>query len=92
MRSIANGKDGTNILPQIDISAAHSWEFPSNPPPRKYQIDIAEKALFNNTLVVLPTGLGKTLIAAVVLRNFNRWYPKGTLVFMVSFENFFRFL
>jgi ERCC4-related helicase len=30
-----------------------------------------------NTLVWLPTGLGKTLIAAVVMYNFHRWYPTG---------------
>jgi len=32
--------------------------------------------------VVLPTGLGKTFIAAVVMYNFYRWYPKGKIVFM----------
>ncbi|MCL5437992.1 MAG: DEAD/DEAH box helicase [Candidatus Thermoplasmatota archaeon] len=34
---------------------------------RKYQISIAEKAALKNTLVVLPTGLGKTVIAAAVV-------------------------
>jgi len=34
--------------------------------PREYQIRIAESALRGNTLVVLPTGLGKTIIAAMV--------------------------
>lgn len=27
-------------------------------------------------------GLGKTFIAAVVMYNFYRWYPKGKVVFM----------
>jgi ERCC4-related helicase len=34
-----------------------------------------------NTLVSLPTGLGKTLIAAVVMYNYYRWFPTGKVVF-----------
>jgi ERCC4-related helicase len=34
--------------------------------PREYQLDLYEKALVSNTLIVLPTGLGKTVIAALV--------------------------
>jgi len=30
--------------------------------------------LFNNTLIVLPTGLGKTFIASVVMLNYSRWF------------------
>jgi ERCC4-related helicase len=33
--------------------------------------------------VALPTGLGKTMIATVVLYNYWRWYPRGKLVFVV---------
>ena len=36
----------------------------------------AQTALLTNTLVCLPTGLGKTLIAAVVMHNFARWFPE----------------
>jgi Fanconi anemia group M protein len=32
-------------------------------------------SLFQNTLVTLGTGLGKTLVGAVVLYNFYRWWP-----------------
>lgn len=32
--------------------------------------------------VVLPTGLGKTFIAAVVMYNIFRWYPNGKIIFM----------
>jgi Fanconi anemia group M protein len=32
--------------------------------------------------VCLPTGLGKTFIAAVVMYNFYRWFPSGKVVFM----------
>lgn len=39
---------------------------------REYQYRMARTALLANTLVCLPTGLGKTLIAAVVMFNFHR--------------------
>jgi len=39
-------------------------------------------ALTTNSLVCLPTGLGKTLIAAVVMKNFHRWFPQGKVVFL----------
>jgi Fanconi anemia group M protein len=49
---------------------------------REYQRSISKMALFNNTLVCLPTGLGKTFIAAVVMFNFYRWFPTGKIVFL----------
>lgn len=52
------------------------------PQVRLYQRTIIEKALFANTLVSLPTGLGKTFIAAVVMWNYYRWFPTGKIVFM----------
>lgn len=55
---------------------------------RKYQFDIAQKALYSNALVCLPTGLGKTLIAAVVIHNFYRWFPKGTPKISTIHEQF----
>lgn len=33
-------------------------------------------------MVSLPTGMGKTLIAAVVMFNFYRWFPRGKVCFM----------
>lgn len=60
------------------------WIYPvdDNYPKRQYQIEISEVAVSYNTLVSLPTGLGKTLIAAVVLYNFYRWFPTGKVIFM----------
>jgi hypothetical protein len=43
---------------------------------REYQWSIAWAAISRNTLACLPTGLGKTHIAAVVMYNFYRWFPQ----------------
>ncbi|XP_069805797.1 Fanconi anemia group M protein [Dendropsophus ebraccatus] len=69
-------------LPGFDLLAGSVWIYPTNFPVRQYQYDMAHAALLHNTLVCLPTGLGKTFIAAVVMYNFYRWYPSGKIVFM----------
>ncbi|KAG2385511.1 hypothetical protein C9374_003326 [Naegleria lovaniensis] len=69
-------------FPQIDMDAAKTWIFPTNIAERAYQFKICEKALFVNTLVCLPTGLGKTLIASVIMYNFHRWFPTGKIIFI----------
>ncbi|KAL5008399.1 hypothetical protein ScPMuIL_013980 [Solemya velum] len=69
-------------LPGFDKCAGKLWIYPTNYPVREYQFHIVEQALFKNTMVTLPTGLGKTFIAAVVMYNFYRWYPQGKVVFM----------
>nr|XP_023019452.1 Fanconi anemia group M protein [Leptinotarsa decemlineata] len=66
----------------FDLQAGQSWIYPTNYPVRDYQYNIIQKALLKNTLVSLPTGLGKTFIAAVVMYNYFRWYPQGKVVFM----------
>ena len=65
-------------------NAAQHWIYPvmDKYPIRQYQVEITESALFSNTLVSLPTGLGKTLIAAVVLYNYWRWFPTGQVLFL----------
>lgn len=68
-------------LVDIDEEAAKTWIYPVNVPLRDYQLAITKTALFSNTLVALPTGLGKTLIAAVVMYNYFRWFPEGKIVF-----------
>jgi MoxR-like ATPase len=57
--------------------AAKTWVYPAGVSERAYQLSIIRTALLNNTLVCLPTGLGKTLIAAVVMHNFSRWFPEA---------------
>ena len=46
-------------LPGFDNEAGATWIYPTNYPVRKYQRDIVATCLFENTLVALPTGLGK---------------------------------
>ena len=75
----------TSILedvPGFDSAAGEQWTYPTNYPVRDYQFNIVQKCLFRNTLVCLPTGLGKTFIAAVVMFNFYQWYPAGKVVFL----------
>ncbi|XP_067627008.1 DEAD-box ATP-dependent DNA helicase Fancm [Eurosta solidaginis] len=66
----------------FDNNVGDTWLYPNNLPQRSYQLSITKAALFNNTLVVLPTGLGKTFIAAVVMYNIYRWYPASKIIFM----------
>lgn len=67
---------------KIDLEAAKTWIYPTNMEKRDYQYNIVQKSLFNNVLVALPTGLGKTFIAAVVILNFFRWFPDGKILFL----------
>lgn len=48
---------------------------------RNYQLSISHKALTGNTLVVLPTGLGKTVIALLVAAE-RLWKNEGVCVIM----------
>ncbi|THH21565.1 hypothetical protein EW146_g39 [Bondarzewia mesenterica] len=70
------------MKPQPDLLAAKHWLYPLNRPKRDYQYNIVKHCLFDNTLVALPTGLGKTFIAGVVMLNFYRWFPDGKIVFV----------
>ncbi|KAM0427486.1 hypothetical protein ACHAPT_007446 [Fusarium lateritium] len=67
----------------IDEEAMKTWVYPTNLGAiRDYQFSIVKNSLFNNTLVALPTGLGKTFIAATVMLNFHRWTKTAKLVFV----------
>jgi hypothetical protein len=54
---------------QPDGQASKTWHYPvqDDKPLRTYQYNIVHRCLFENTLVSLPTGLGKTFIAACVM-------------------------
>ncbi|KAF7320220.1 hypothetical protein MKEN_00806500 [Mycena kentingensis (nom. inval.)] len=65
-----------------DLLEAKHWVYPLNHPKRDYQFNIVQHCLFENTIVALPTGLGKTFVAGVVMLNFYRWFPEGKVVFV----------
>ncbi|KAK4197768.1 putative ATP-dependent RNA helicase [Triangularia verruculosa] len=68
---------------QLNEDELTTWVYPLNLGPiRDYQFSIVNSALFNNTLVALPTGLGKTFIAATVMLNFYRWTKRGKIIFV----------
>lgn len=56
-----------------DLSQINQITYPLNKPKRDYQYNIIMRCLFQNTLVALPTGLGKTFIAGVVMLNCRRY-------------------
>ena len=62
-----------------DLLEAKHWVYPINKAKRDYQYNIVRNCLFDNTLVALPTGLGKTLIAGVVMLNCMLFYICSTL-------------
>ncbi|KAL7275082.1 3'-5' DNA helicase [Rhizina undulata] len=67
---------------KIDLEAAKTWVYPTNVGHRDYQFNIVQRALFSNLLVALPTGLGKTFIAAAVMLNWFRWAPESQIAFL----------
>ncbi|KAI1264168.1 type III restriction enzyme [Xylariaceae sp. FL1019] len=68
---------------ELDLAALKTWVYPTNlGPSRDYQYSIVKNGLFNNTLVALPTGLGKTFIAATIMLNYFRWMKTAKLVFV----------
>ncbi|KAJ2901292.1 dead box helicase [Zalerion maritima] len=68
---------------ELDDEAMKRWVYPTNLGPiRDYQYTIVKSSLFNNTLVALPTGLGKTFIAAAAMLNFYRWTKDAKIIFV----------
>ncbi|CAB9501541.1 helicase MPH1 [Seminavis robusta] len=67
----------------FDTSTTSTWVYPIHPKyaKRDYQFEMAKSGVLEDTLICLPTGLGKTLVGAVVMYNFYRWFPQGKLVF-----------
>jgi ATP-dependent DNA helicase MPH1 len=67
----------------LDQEALKTWVYPMNlGDTRDYQYTIVRNALFNNLLVALPTGLGKTFIAATVMLNYFRWTKNAQIIFV----------
>lgn len=68
---------------KLDLEATNTWVYPTNLGTiRDYQYNIVARGLFHNLLVALPTGLGKTFIAATIMLNWFRWAPESQIVFV----------
>ncbi|OOF97362.1 hypothetical protein ASPCADRAFT_166114 [Aspergillus carbonarius ITEM 5010] len=68
---------------KLNQDALGTWVYPTNlGKTRDYQFNIAQKGLFHNLLVALPTGLGKTFIAATIMLNWFRWTQDAQIVFV----------
>lgn len=68
---------------KLDSEATKTWVYPTNLGTiRDYQFNIVQRGLFNNLLVALPTGLGKTFIAATIMLNWFRWTTEAQIVFV----------
>ena len=67
----------------IDRQAMETWVYPTNlGKTREYQYSIVRGGLYHNMLVALPTGLGKTFIAATIMLNWFRWTKDAQIVFV----------
>ncbi|KAF2858316.1 P-loop containing nucleoside triphosphate hydrolase protein [Piedraia hortae CBS 480.64] len=68
---------------KLNAEAMKTWIYPTNLGTiRDYQFSIVSRSLYHNTLVALPTGLGKTFIAATIMLNYYRWTTDAQIVFM----------
>lgn len=67
----------------LNPDALQTWIYPTNLGSiREYQYGIVAKGLYHNLLVALPTGLGKTFIAATIMLNWYRWTKDAQIVFV----------
>ena len=68
---------------KLDREALKTWIYPTNLGTiRDYQFSIVARGLYHNMLVALPTGLGKTFIAATIMLNWFRWTTDAQIVFV----------
>lgn len=68
---------------KLDSEALATWVYPTNLGTiREYQYSIVARGLYHNMLVALPTGLGKTFIAATIMLNWFRWTVDAQIVFV----------
>lgn len=68
---------------KLNQDSLDTWWYPTNlGTTRDYQFNITQKGLFHNLLVALPTGLGKTFIAATIMLNWFRWTKDAQIIFV----------
>lgn len=68
---------------KLNSDALTTWVYPTNLGTiRDYQYSIVARGLYHNMLVALPTGLGKTFIAATIMLNWFRWTVDAQIAFV----------
>ena len=68
---------------KLDDTALTKTLYPTNLGEiRDYQYSIVMRGLYHNLLVALPTGLGKTFVAATIMLNWFRWTSNAQIVFV----------
>ena len=68
---------------KLNAVELETWVYPTNLGTiRDYQYSIVARGLYHNMLVALPTGLGKTFIAATIMLNWFRWTTDAQIVFV----------
>lgn len=67
---------------EFEFSNLDTYVYPVDMQVRDYQRNIIKKALVKNIICALPTGLGKTFIATVVMLNWFRWTKRAKIVFI----------
>ena len=76
-------KDEPHTHHKLEGAALRTWVYPTNLGSiRDYQFNIVARGLYHNLLVALPTGLGKTFIAATIMLNWFRWTKDSQIVFV----------
>src|SRR3989338_8440785 len=65
-----------------EIKGDDRTKFLLNISPRDYQAEIVEKCKDKNTLVVLPTGIGKTLVALMLVIDRMQKFPLEKILFL----------
>jgi Fanconi anemia group M protein len=73
-----------SVYPALDRAQGRTFIYVNDVERRDYQFEISRSAAGANTLVIIPTGLGKTFIAAILILNFYRWFPTGKIIFVAS--------
>lgn len=66
----------------LNAEALNAYIYPTNYPIRDYQRNIISKSLTQNIICAVPTGLGKTFIASVVMLNWYRWTTRAKIIFV----------
>lgn len=80
---VATQKEEPPTHHKLDPEAMKTWVYPTNlGTARDYQFNIVARGLYHNLLVALPTGLGKTFIAATIMLNWYRWTTEAQIVFV----------